>query len=42
LAGADLILTYAANTFAPFEVMVMDTTLYWPRFVRLRSGAAAR
>ena len=42
LAGADLVLTYAANTFAPFEVLVADTTLYWPRFVRLRLGAAAR
>jgi hypothetical protein len=42
LAGADLVLTYAANTFAPFEVLVADTTLYWPRFVRLRIGAAAQ
>ena len=42
LAGADLVLTYAANTFAPFETLVADTTLYYPRFVCLRFGAAAR
>lgn len=39
LAGAGLILTYAANTFAGFETLVTDTTLYYPRFVRLRIGA---
>ena len=42
LAGADLVLTYAANTFAGFETLVADTTLYGPRFVRLRIGAAPR
>jgi hypothetical protein len=42
LAGADLIMTYVANTFAPFEVLVTGTTLDWPRFVRVRIGAAAR
>lgn len=42
LAGADLVVTYATNTFAPFETLVEDTTLYYPRFVRLRFGAVAR
>jgi Domain of unknown function (DUF4185) len=34
LQGADLVLTYATN--APFEEQVRDTTVYYPRFVRLQ------
>src|SRR5262249_24053234 len=35
LLGADRVVTYAANTFADFSVLVNDPTLYSPRFVRL-------
>ncbi len=35
LRGADLIASYATNTF-DFTRQVADTTLYFPRFVRLR------
>jgi hypothetical protein len=34
LTGADLVLTYATNTFAGRE-LVTDNSLYYPRFVRL-------
>jgi len=34
LEGADLVATYAANSF-DFATLVADTTLYYPRFVRL-------
>lgn len=34
LQGGDLVLTYATN--APFADQVRDTTVYYPRFVRLR------
>ena len=34
LTGADLVLTYATNTFAGAE-LVRDTSVYYPRFVRL-------
>ena len=34
LQGADLVLTYATNV--PFAEQVRDTTIYYPRFVRLR------
>ena len=35
-AGGDLVVTYAANTSAGFGTLVGDTSLYWPRFVRVR------
>lgn len=35
LAGADLVATYATNDF-DFGTVVRDTTLYYPRFVRIR------
>ncbi len=35
LAGADLVATYATNTF-DFGQQVADTTVYYPRFVRFR------
>jgi hypothetical protein len=35
LAGADLVLTYATNTFRP-EEMIGDSMIYFPRFVRLQ------
>jgi hypothetical protein len=35
LLGADLVVTYATNTFADFATLVSDTSLYYPRFVRL-------
>jgi hypothetical protein len=34
LAGADLVATYASNS-TDFSTLVADTTLYFPRFVRL-------
>lgn len=34
LTGADLVLTYASNAF-DFDQLVSDTTLYYPRFVRV-------
>jgi hypothetical protein len=34
LTGADLILTYATNTFK-FEEYFTDSLIYYPRFVRL-------
>lgn len=34
LSGADLVATYAANSF-DFEELVRDTSLYYPRFVRV-------
>jgi hypothetical protein len=34
LSGADLVATYACNSF-DFGALVADTTLYYPRFVRL-------
>jgi hypothetical protein len=42
LSGADLVVTYATNTFAGFDTLLADTTLYYPRFVRLRFTAAPR
>jgi hypothetical protein len=33
-----LVVTYAANTFAGFETLIADTSLYFPRFVKLRLG----
>lgn len=35
LAGADLVLSYSTNTFADFDSLVGDSTIYYPRFVRL-------
>ena len=32
MAGADLIITY--NTNAPIEIIIQDTTIYYPRLVR--------
>ena len=34
LAGADLVLTYATNSFRP-DAMSADTLIFYPRFVRL-------
>ena len=34
LTGADLVLTYSTSSFE-FQNIVEDTTLYYPRFVRL-------
>jgi hypothetical protein len=34
LEGADLVVTYASNTFADFSVLLGDESLYYPRFVR--------
>jgi hypothetical protein len=33
-AGGELAVTYATNTMAGFDVLVSDTSLYFPRFVR--------
>jgi hypothetical protein len=33
IVGADLVITY--NTNAPIETIIADTTIYYPRFVRL-------
>lgn len=35
LLGADLVVTYVANTMADFNVLVNDDSLYYPRFVRV-------
>lgn len=35
LEGADLVVTYASNTFAGFAALLDDESLYYPRFVRL-------
>ncbi len=35
LAGADLVVTYATNTLADFGTLIADTSLYYPRFVRV-------
>ncbi len=37
LRGADLVLTYATNSF-DFQELVRDTTIYYPRFVRVSRG----
>lgn len=37
LLGADIIATYASNSF-DFGKLVSDTTLYYPRFVRINCG----
>jgi hypothetical protein len=34
LVGADLVVTYASNSL-DFEAMIQDTSLYYPRFVKL-------
>ncbi len=39
LAGADLVLTYVANSFE-FADLFSDPTLYYPRFVRVTLGCA--
>lgn len=37
LSGGDLVVTYVANTMSSdFGVLVRDTTIYYPRFVRFR------
>jgi hypothetical protein len=33
LIGADLIITY--NTNAPIEIIIEDTTIYYPKLVRV-------
>lgn len=38
LEGADLVVTYVSNTLADFSVLVDDTSIYYPRFVRLDFG----
>jgi hypothetical protein len=40
LAGADLVLTYVANSFE-FADLFADPTLYYPRFVRVTLGCPA-
>jgi hypothetical protein len=35
LSGADLVVTYVANTFGPLSTLLSDTTLYYPRFVKI-------
>ncbi len=35
LAGADLVLSYSTNTLADFDSLLKDSTIYYPRFVRL-------
>jgi hypothetical protein len=35
LSGADLVATYATNTFAGLPTLRNDTTIYYPRFVKL-------
>ena len=35
LIGADLVVTYVVNTFADFSQLVDDTSIYYPRFVKL-------
>lgn len=35
LGGDALAVTYVSNTFADFSVLVNDTSIYYPRFVRL-------
>lgn len=37
LLGADLLLTYATNTFE-FAELLSDSLIYYPRFVRLNLG----
>ncbi len=39
LRGADLVTTYATNTMAGFDALVRDTSIYYPRFVRLTLSA---
>jgi hypothetical protein len=41
LTGADLVLTYASNTF-PFARLVRRDDLYYPRFLRARLGDPTR
>ena len=38
LVGANLVVTYATNTFAGFQSLVNDPSVYYPRFVRLGWG----
>jgi hypothetical protein len=38
LAGADLVVTYAANTLGSFATLVNDPTIYYPRFVKVSLG----
>ena len=40
LTGADLVVTYATNTMADFSELVADTSIYYPRFVRLTLSPA--
>ncbi|HET6282168.1 MAG TPA: hypothetical protein VFH73_14470, partial [Polyangia bacterium] len=35
LSGADLVASYATNTFAGLPTLRSDTTIYYPRFVKL-------
>jgi hypothetical protein len=35
LTGADLVVTYASNTLGDFSKLINDTSLYFPRFVKL-------
>ena len=35
LFGADLLLTYATNSFRLFQEHMRDTLIYYPRFLRL-------